>query len=231
VIRPATKQPVGPEASALDYLFARSRQHTNAYQLHARLKENVKFGDVQWRGVSSLGREAIIAELATVLGRALATRIVDIAAGGWQTSAKLRDAARRTAGTPGTCEVVTLEEHTITFTDVPTIRICIRGAVPAEMTVTAQITVDIHVTGLAANVEDGRMLDLRSGDSSIKVSLAVNGQAIASQDAKIDLHAVLPLGQGIPLLSEAERTPGPPPRNGPELVVDISDSQPQDVRS
>jgi hypothetical protein len=228
-MRPATKQTVGPEASALDYLFARSRQHTNAHQLHERLKENVKFGDVQWRGVSSLGRQAIIAELATVLGRALATRIVDIAGGGWQTSAKLRDAARRTTDTPGTCEVVTLETHTITFTDAPTIRIRIRGALPAEMTLTAQITVDIHVTGLAANVEDGRILDLRSGDSSVKVSLAVNGQAIAAQDAKIDLHAVLPLGPGIPLLSEADRRPVPPPRNGTELVVDVSDARRHDV--
>jgi hypothetical protein len=203
-----TNQAATESQTALTLLFPASRRHSEdeTLQRHEtlqhRLQRGVRVGDLH-TAVPTLARDLVWAELATLIGRTMATDLVAIVRGGWQTSTRLTQAARRTLDDPGSCEVVNLADHTIAFTNAAAIDLLIDQL--AAVTFHVRVEVDVHITALAAGVEHGRIVNLRSGKSDVTVRLFVDSDEIAHRRVDIDLVAEVNLGKGIELLPNSDR--------------------------
>jgi hypothetical protein len=197
-----TDQAAPASPTALSLLFPAPRRHTTDETVQQQLRHGVRASQLR-TAVPTLARDLVWAELATLIGRAMATDLVTIVRGGWQTSARLTKAAQRTLDDPGSCEVVNLADHTIAFTNAATIDLVIDQL--AAVTLHVRVEVDVHVTALAAAIEHGRIVNLRSGKSDVTVRLFVDSDEIAHRRVDVDLVAQVSLGNGIELLPKSDR--------------------------
>jgi hypothetical protein len=134
---------------------------------------------------------------------------------GWCQFADLTTAAKRTVSAPGSVEVVDLATHSITWTHNPQIDVLVNDARVA--TVHFGLSIRFKVTGLAATVRYGRLVDFSSGGCEVTGTLAAEGRQLAQREARFQLPLLVRLGDGIPLLPS-----GREPRDGQDDAARVA---------
>ncbi len=130
---------------------------------------------------------------------------------GWRKYAALTAAARRTAATPGSEEVVELAAHRVASTHKPEIDVLVDDVRVA--TLRFELSIEFVIQGLVANVAHGDLVALRAGVAYTTTRLRVEGQEIIVRESKFRLPLVLRPGDGISLLgAPADRRGGSPLR-------------------
>jgi hypothetical protein len=166
------------------------------------------------------GREAAEEQLASVTAGLLDLDLGDLLIYGWRTRERLVKAARQTRQIPGRREVVQLGTHRITSTHNPTIELLIDGV--EVHTFRFQLTVIFDIEVAALIIRDGLLAALKAGDSVVTCTLTLElpggDVELLNRQRKIDLHLVISIGHGIPLLpaddgdgDAARPAPGTPP--------------------
>jgi hypothetical protein len=153
--------------------------------------------------VSHMARHAIAAECARIVSPVLRIDVGAVALSGWRAHEDLVAAARETADKPGTTAVVVLRHHRMSAERRPRLDVLVDGR--PTVSLWFPLAFDFDVAELAATVEGGRLVALRSGDTDMKVTLSTalrpdaKGVKLAEQHAKLEVPLVVSLGQGIPL--------------------------------
>lgn len=164
------------------------------------------------------GREAADEQLASVTAGLLDLDLGDLLIYGWRTHERLVKAARQTRQVPGRHEVVQLGTHRITSAHNPTIELLIDGVKVHTFRFQLTVTFDIEVAALI--IRDGLVTALKAGDGAVTCALTLEmpgGDAeLVNQQRKINLHLIVNIGHGIPLLPAddgdgARSAPGTPP--------------------
>src|SRR5215467_9247349 len=168
------------------------------------------------------GREAAEQQLASVTGGLLDLDLGDLLIYGWRTRERLIKAARQTRQTPGRQEVVQLGTHRITSTHNPTIELLVDGV--KVHTFRFQLTVIFDIEIAALIIRDGLLTALKAGDGAITCTLALEMPGgdieLAGQQRKIDLHLIINIGHGIPLLpADAGHGARPEPGTSPSTAA------------
>lgn len=147
-------------------------------------------------------REAANDTLASVTAGLLDFDLGDALIYGWRTHDRLIHAAEETLRVPGRQDVVQLASHQVSWTRQPTIDLLIDGVL--VHTFRFQLTLLFDVEIAAAVVQDGKLVALKSGDGSVTGTLALEMPGgditLLQQECKIDLHMIVRLGSGVPLL-------------------------------
>jgi hypothetical protein len=141
-------------------------------------------------------------QLALAVAEVLSFPVGDLLVAGWRTHSALRAAGWATLRHPGARELVTLASHRITTTYHPRINLIVDG-VEIE-TVTFDLAIDATVDSLQAIVRAGRLAEIQSGRTGLKVGLSWRGVELASATAEIDAALTVSLGDGVELVSFAE---------------------------
>jgi hypothetical protein len=164
------------------------------------------------------GREAAEEQLASVTAGLLDLDLGDLLICGWRTRERLVKAARETRQMPGRQDVVQLGTHRIASTHNPTVELLIDDV--RVHTFRFQLTVIFDIDVAALIVRDGLLTALKAGDGAATgtFTLEMPGGDIdlAKQQRKINLHLIVNIGHGIPLLPadaghRATPAPGTPP--------------------
>jgi hypothetical protein len=187
-------------ATMLSWLFPAARGRSATDELSRCLRKGlrrVRLEEIDV-AISQPARDVV-----ALVGRLMSTDVVSIVMHGWATSDDLVQAARRTMANPGSCEVVTLAEHTIRYADVAEIDVAVDEIV--AVTVNVRVQADLHVTALAVGIEDGLVMNLRCEKAEVVVRLFVQDDDIAHRSCGVDLESELVLGAGIPLLPSSTR--------------------------
>ena len=147
-------------------------------------------------------RQAADDTLASVTAGLLHIDLGDVLIYGWRTHDRLVNAAKETIRVPGRQEVVQLGSHQVTWTKHPTIDLLVDGA--RVHTFRFQLTIVFEVDVAAAIVQEGKLAALKAGDGSVAGALTLEMPAgdiqLLHQERKINLHLIVHLGSGIPLL-------------------------------
>jgi hypothetical protein len=174
------------------------------------------------------GRDAAEEQLASVTAGLLDLDLGDLLIYGWRTRERLIAAARQTRQIPGRQEVVQLGTHRITSAYHPTIELLVDGV--KVHTFRFQLTVIFDIDVAALIVRDGLLTGLKAGDGVVTGTLTLDMPGgdidLVHQQRKINLHLIVNVGPGLPLLpaddadgdlhsgrhpsSSTERTPGWP---------------------
>jgi hypothetical protein len=164
------------------------------------------------------GREAAEEQLASVTAGLLDLDLGDLLIYGWRTRERLVKAARETRQIPGRQDVVQLGTHRITSARNPTVELLVDGV--KVHTFRFQLTVIFDIGVAALVIQDGLLTALKAGDGTVSCRLALEmpggGIELVNQQRKINLHLIIHIGHGIPLLPAdagygARPAPGMPP--------------------
>jgi hypothetical protein len=164
------------------------------------------------------GREAAEEQLASVTAGLLDLDLGDLLICGWRTRERLVKAALQTRQVPGRHEVVQLGTHRITSAHYPTIELLIDGV--RVHTFRFQLTVIFDIEVAALIIRNGLLTALKAGDGAVTCTLTLEmpGEDVelVNQQRKINLHLIINIGHGIPLLPAdagdgARPAPGTPP--------------------
>lgn len=154
------------------------------------------------------GGEAADETLASVTAGLLNIDLGDVLIYGWRTHARLVKAAKATVKAPGRQEVVQLGSHQVTWTKQPTVDLLVDGI--RVHTFRFQLTITFQVNVATAVVKEGKMVALKAGDGTVAGTLTLGMPGgdiqLVQQEQKINLHLIVHLGSGIPLLRTG---PGP----------------------
>ncbi len=175
-------------------------------------------------------RQAVDDTLASVTAGLLDIDLGDALIYCWRTHDRLVKAAEETMRVPGRQEVVQLASHEVTWTTQPTIDLLVDGV--RVHTFRFQLSLVFEVDVAAAVVKEGKLAGLKAGDGSVAgtLTLEMPGEdlELLRQERRINLHIIIHLGSGIPLLRTEPNPPAPAeephqqrPPNGPR-----SDSRP-----
>ena len=149
------------------------------------------------------GREAAEEQLASVAAGLLDLDLGDLLIYGWCTRERLIIAARQTRQIPGRQEVVQLGTHRITWAYNPTIELLIDDVKVHTFRFQLTVTFDIDVVALI--VRDGLLVGLKAGDGTAAGTLTLEMPGgdidLVKQRRKINLHLIVNVGHGIPLLA------------------------------
>jgi len=147
-------------------------------------------------------RQAADDSLASVTAGLLDLDLGDVLIYCWRTHDRLVNAAKQTIRAPGRQEVVQLGSHQVTWTKHPTIDLLVDGV--RVHTFHFQLTIAFEVDVASAIVQEGKLAALKAGDSSVAgmLTLKMPGGDIQllQQKRKVNLHLIVHLGSGIPLL-------------------------------
>jgi hypothetical protein len=173
-------------------------------------------------GLTQQGREAAEEQLASVTAGLLDLDLGDLLIYGWRTRERLIAVARQTRQISGRQEVVQLGTHRITSAHNPTIELLIDGV--KVHTFRFQLTVIFDIDVVALIVRDGLLTGLKAGDGTVTgtFTLEVPGGDIdlVNQQRKINLHLIVNVGHGIPLLpADAGDGPRPAPGSPPSTAA------------
>jgi hypothetical protein len=164
------------------------------------------------------GRKAAEDELASVTAGLLDLDLGDLLIYSWRTRDRLVRAARQTRQAPGRREVVQLGTQRITWSYNPTVELLVDGV--KVHTFRFQLTVIFDIDVAALTVQDGLLTAMKAGDGTVTGTLVLEMPGgdleLASQQRKINLHLIINVGHGIPLLPgdadyENSPWPGTPP--------------------
>jgi hypothetical protein len=139
----------------------------------------------------------------------------------------LTAAARRTRDQPGTSEVVSLAEHTVTVRERPSVDLLVREMRLATLHV--ELVVEFTERGLAATVRGGRLVELTGGLCTVTATLALEERKVAERKGEIHLPLLVHMGSGLPLLratddastAETAATETEPPAPTPDTGLAI----------
>lgn len=152
------------------------------------------------------GREAVEEQLASATTGLLDLDLGDLLIYGWRTRERLLKAACQTRQVPGRREVVQLGSHRITSAHNPTVELLIDGVKVHTFRFELTAIFDIEVAALV--VQDGLLTALKVGDGAITCTLTLQmpgGDAeLVNRQRKINLHLIINIGHGIPLLPAAD---------------------------
>jgi len=164
------------------------------------------------------GRQATEEQLASVTAGLLDLDLGDLLIYGWRTRERLLAAARQTRQIPGRQEVVQLGTHRITWSYDPTIELLIDGVKVHTFRFRLTVTFDIDVVALI--VRDGLLTGLKAEDGTVTGTLTLEMPGgdidLLTQQRKINLHLIVNIGHGMPLLPAdavdgSRPAPGTPP--------------------
>jgi hypothetical protein len=148
------------------------------------------------------GREAAEEQLASATAGLLDLDLGDLLIYGWRTRERLVKAARETRQIPGRRDVVQLGTHRITLAHNPTVELLVDGV--KVHTFRFQLTVIFDIDVAALVIRDGLLTALKAGDGAATCTLALEMPGgdieLVNQQRKIDLHLIIDIGRGIPLL-------------------------------
>ena len=143
-------------------------------------------------------QDALHHELCSVAADLLSLDLVDVLMAAWRKHAALAAAARRTAASPGTSEIVELATHHVSATQRPYFDLLADDVRVGRIHLELQL--DFTVAGLIAIVREGCLAAIQSGRCTVTAALMVEGERIASRSAHFDLPMIVKLGTGLPLL-------------------------------
>ena len=190
---------------------AKIRQLLSEHQVVSRCGGNLT-------KLTQQGREAADEQLASVTAGLLDLDLGDLLIYGWRTHERLVRAARQTRQMPGRREVVQLGTHRISSTHNPTIDLLIDGV--KVHTFRFQLTVIFDIEVAAVIIQDGRLTALKAGDGAVTCTLTLEMPGgdveLVNLQRNINLHLIINIGHGIPLLpadagDRARPLPGTPP--------------------
>lgn len=153
-------------------------------------------------GLSGSAYAMTIREVAQVAAKLSDLSIADVIVAGWQKYSVLVEAARRTVLAPGTEELVEIVGHRISGVHQPSIDLIVNGA--CVMTVHLELELSIDIKAFVAVIRHGRVVAINCGQADIQVKLAIEGATIKKGVTQLNIGLLLPLGNGIPLLSSAQ---------------------------
>jgi hypothetical protein len=168
------------------------------------------------RDLPAATRDAAVRELSTV-----GAGLLDLDAGsllvmGWRKYEALTEAARRTAETPGSEEIVDIVTHRISAACQPKIELLVNAVRAA--TIDFDLRAEFEVKALTAVIRAGHLVAIDCGRVETTVSLAIEGITVATRTVESDLHLLIPVGTGIPLLRPAT----PDTTAAPDMVLATS---------
>jgi hypothetical protein len=164
------------------------------------------------------GREAAEEQLASVTADLLNLDLGDLLIYSWRTRDRLVRAAWQTRQIPGRHEVVQLGTQRITWSYNPTVELLVDGV--KVHTFRFQLTVIFDIDVAALIIQDGLLTAMKAGDGTVTGTLALEMPGgdleLATRQRKINLHLIINIGHGIPLLPgdadyENRPWPGTPP--------------------
>ncbi|WP_035839386.1 hypothetical protein [Kitasatospora azatica] len=166
------------------------------------------------RGLPHGADRAIEHEVARTVDGFLGLDLIDLAAGGWAASGRLRTAARASREAPGRTEIVPMLTHRITSSHQPRVDVLVDGHRIGTLKIGLTVVFDIE--GLLASVRDARLVGVQAVRCKASGALAVEELVAAQRSCELDLPGALRLRDGIPLLREEQPPPTapPPPQNG-----------------
>ena len=149
-------------------------------------------------------REAANETLASVTAELLDFDLGDALIYGWRTHDRLVHAAEETLRVPGRQEVVQLASHQVSWSKQPAVDLLIDGV--RVHTFRFQLTLLIDIEVAAAVVQGGKLVAIKSGDGTVAGTLALEMPGgditLLQTERKIDLHLIVRLGGGVPLLQD-----------------------------
>jgi hypothetical protein len=168
------------------------------------------------------GREAVEEQLASVTAGLLDRDLGDLLIYGWRTRERLVQAARETRRTPGRQDVVQLGTHRITSTYNPTVELLVDNVRVHTFRFRLTVIFDINVAALI--IRDGLLTALKAGDGTVTGTFTLEMPGgdvdLAKQQQKINLHLIVNIGYGIPLLpADPSYRPTPAPGTPPSTAA------------
>jgi len=140
--------------------------------------------------------------LASVTAGLLDLDLGDVLIYGWRTHERLVNAARVTVRAPGREEVVQLGSHKVAWAKHPTVDLLVDGV--RVHTFRFKLTITFEVDVAAAVVREGKLVALKAGDGLVTGALTLDMPGgdiqLLRRERKINLHLIVHLGSGIPLL-------------------------------
>ena len=152
--------------------------------------------------LSRAGQAAVAGELAATVGSLLAVDLRTVLVDGWRTGAQLRKAAHASIAEPNSSIVVDLARHRLSYTYQPHIDLLVDGHPVGSLAVVLSLVFDI--ASAQATVHAGLLTSLRCGQTNLTATLTLADRQIINKTGTIDAALVIPLGDGIPLLTTAE---------------------------
>lgn len=145
-------------------------------------------------------RAAVARELTRAVEALLDLDLGDVLVGAWRRLDALNDAARTTAQ-DGSTSVVQLASHCVTYESTPSFDVLVDERRVA--TVQLQLQVTIAVTGLAATVRAGVLVDLPLPSCRVQCVLSVEGCEVLTEQVETRVPVAVQLGDGIVLCERA----------------------------
>jgi hypothetical protein len=205
-----SSQPITARA----YLFGEGSETGNALATSLQQTGVLSPVTAAFRGLSRVGRDAVGREVGAVMTGLLNVDFGDVLVGGWRKHAALTAAARRTATTPGSKEIVDLATHRIASTHRPYVEVLLDDVLMATLQV--ELVVEFVIHALVAIVTHGDLVAFEAGQCDATARLRVEGHEIIARQAQVKLPLLLRLGEGISMLGAPERLqdsyPQPPTR-------------------
>jgi hypothetical protein len=156
--------------------------------------------------LSRAGHGAVAGQVTATVGSLLAVDVRTILVDGFRTVKQLRAAAHASIADPNSSKVVDFDQHRLTYTYQPHIDVLVDGHTVGSLAVVLSLVFDI--AGVGATVHAGRLTALRCGQTDLTATLTLANQQILSKNGTIDAALVVPLGEGVALLSPAEMAAG-----------------------
>jgi hypothetical protein len=158
------------------------------------------------RNVPATLRQAAVRETTGAARDLLNADLIGFLVSGWQKHREVIAAARRTVAAPGSIELVDLATHQITATQRPAVNLLVDNRQTA--TVELGLSVVFTVSALVAGIRGGRLVAVHSGRCNVTANLAVQDTQVISRQVAFELPGIIPLGRGIALLADHDRSAG-----------------------
>ena len=152
--------------------------------------------------LKTAARNAIDREVASSVASLLDFDLIDLLAAGWRKHAALVAAAKRTIADPAAEEIVDLATHRITSIQRPTVDVFVDDV--RVGTVHLELSLEGVLKGVVATVRRGRLVNVHFGIWEATASLSAEGVELARREGHLDNGLMTGLGDGIPLVSDAD---------------------------
>jgi len=151
--------------------------------------------------LSGPGHRELLRQLATATTELLDLDLTQLVAHTLRTYRALVAAAERTVAEPGSVEIVQLQSVPITWQRQAVAQLWLNEVMCLRVDFQLAVLLEFH---LEATVKNGRLTALPFGRCTVTITLSSRDQALAATRHTLDLHATLPLGDGLPLAPGAE---------------------------
>jgi hypothetical protein len=150
-----------------------------------------------------IARQAMAGDLSNAVAGLLEIHLGGLVTEGWRTHRAFRQAAQATARSPHESRTVILARHTITSTHEPCVELLVNERTVYTLALT--LTVGFEIESVTAKIEHARLVALQCGRSTVTATLLWQNHKIAKDTVNIDMALVVPLGDGIPLMTDTRR--------------------------